>query len=33
MNVQTPEIKLRDLVYFEFQLVKMVNVVKTGVTL
>ena len=33
MNVQTPEIKLRDLVHFEFQLLKMVNVVKTGVTL
>ena len=29
MIVQTPEIKLRDLGYFEFQL-KMMNIVKTG---
>ena len=32
MVVQTPHIKVRDLGYFEFQL-KMMNIVKTGVTL
>ena len=32
MVVQTPEIKLKDLGYFKFQL-KMMNIVKTGVKL